>query len=97
MEGLCHSATRRNRQETLDGFLHVPLFLRHLKEEKSQQETGADITEERQASNNMHYPNYSVLLLSTWTPSFKKKLGREAPQGGDICIPITRPQPCLTQ
>lgn len=47
MEGLCHSTTRCNRQETLDGFLQVPLLPRQLKKEKLQRETGADVTDER--------------------------------------------------
>ena len=82
MEVLCHSTARCNRQETLDGFLHVPLFLWHLKKEKLQQETGVDITDERTASNNMHYPNDSVLLLFTWTPScLKKKTGEGGSRG----------------
>lgn len=68
--------------ETLDGFLHVPLFLWHLKKEKLQQETGADVTDERTASNNIHYPNDSVLLLFTWTPScLKKKTGEGGSRG----------------
>lgn len=62
---------------TLDVFLRGLIFLKHPTKEKLPQETGADVTYERKASNNMNYPNdFTLFYYLLGLHLVKKKLRR---------------------